>query len=283
MAKYIKKRFNNIKKRYKTKGGGFRTHKAIKGPGNAYSDMRSVVKEIAFIKRSLNVEHKHIDYVFGAKDNANASTQYPTKDYPLVLPLITPIRGTSFNERVGNQIRVVHMTTKLQFIFQNNQDLTQRANVRAQIVFSKNASDVPDITQLYEIDANGHYTPLSMANTQEWDKFVFIKAHDHRKGYTQPTNRYPESQYNAITADPTDGTNMDVTTPANYPLNMATFYSNAKSKESIKITFKNLSEEVECMKPYLLLRSDVISNNSNTIKYDPVAVSGVIRMTYIDN
>lgn len=273
IKKYIKKQgkkfIKKTAKRYTTKTGGARVNK--------------LATDIYTIKRMLNVEHKHLDYKFGAENGADAISQYPTKDYPIILPLNLPVRGTSFNQRIGNQLRIIHITSKIEFIFLNNQDLTQRVSARAQIVFAKNATDVPDITQLYEKDSNGHYTSMSMSNTQEFDKFLWVKAHDHRQSHTQPTNRFPESQYNAITADPTDGEDMSVITPSNTALNSAPYYSNLKSKESIKVMFKNLTDDAETMKPYLLLRSDVTSASSNTIKYDPVAVSGIIRITYVDN
>ncbi len=194
-----------------------------------------------------------------------------------------PIKGLNYNNRVGNQIKITHITSKLEFVFANNTDLIQRSNVRAQILFAKNASDIPTIDELYELDANGHYTPMSMSNTQEYNKFLWIKAHDHKKGYTQPTNRYPLSNSGGRTADPRPNQtpdNIEVDEPATQSLNNALFYSNKKSTESIKVMFKNLSNDVEMMKPYLVLRSDVIDA---TIDYDPITVTGIIRMTYVDN
>ncbi len=269
--KYVKKQFNKgkkfAKKRYTTRTGGARVNR--------------ITKDLAMIKRKLNTEHKHIDFLMGASNTADIIAQRPTKQAPVIVPIPMPIKGLNFNNRVGNQIKITHITSKLEFVFTNNSDLIQRSNVRAQIIFAKNATDVPTIDELYELDANGHYTPMSMTNSQEYGKFLWLKSHDHSKGYTQPTNRYPESQYNAITADPTDGTDMNVMTPGNQAINNAQFYSNKKSQESIKVSFKNLSNDIEQMKPYLLLRSDVIDANPND--YDPIIVSGIIRITYVDN
>lgn len=270
IRKAVKKGVRFARKRYTTRTkGGVRVAR--------------IAKDLAMVKRQLNVEHKHIDYTFGSAGSAHALTQYPTKQTPIILPLNTPVRGTAYNNRVGNQIRIVHMTSKLEFIFQNNTDLIQRTNVRAQIVFSKNASDVPTIDELYEQDANGHYTPMSMTNTQEYKKFLWIKSQDHRKGYTQPTNRYPASNSDALVANPAYNAtgNVNASAVSNVKLNSAQFYSNKQSKVSIKMMFKNGTEEVEMMKPYLLLRSDVIDASPND--YDPIAVSGIIRMTYVDN
>jgi len=265
--KYAKKGFRNLKKvakkRYAPKGK---------------VSIVKVAQDVARIQRSLNVEHKHIDYAFGSATNTG---QRPTKDTPIILALPTPVKGTSYNNRIGNQIRVVHMTSKLEFIFQNNTDLVQRTTVKAQILFAKNSDDVPSIDQLYELDPNGHYTPLSMANTQEWNKFRWIKPLNHLVKNTQYTNRYPPSEPSGTTALGVGGSTWDATDLASQPLNLVSKYSNKSTQCSIKMMFKNNSEEVEQMKPYLLLRSDVIETSAGG--YDPVIVSGTIRMTYVDN
>uniref|UniRef100_UPI0040489B57 hypothetical protein n=1 Tax=Polynucleobacter sp. TaxID=2029855 RepID=UPI0040489B57 len=273
IKKYAKKVFAKgkkyAKKAYTTRTGGLRINR--------------LARDVALVKRKLNTEHKHIDYMFGASGDAQTVAQRPTKSVPIILPLDMPIKGLNYNNRVGNQIKITHITSKLEFVFANNTDLIQRSNVRAQILFAKNASDVPTIDELYELDANGHYTPMSMSNTQEYNKFLWIKAHDHKKGYTQPTNRYPLSNSGGRTADPRPNQtpdNIEVDEPATQSLNNALFYSNKKSTESIKVMFKNLSNDVEMMKPYLVLRSDVIDA---TIDYDPITVTGIIRMTYVDN
>jgi len=268
---YVKKARKAIKravrKRYIKKKSG-----AVK--------ITQVMRDLALVKRQLNVEHKHLDFKFGSGQTVSA--QFPTKSVPIILALPVPARGTAYNQRIGNQLRVVHMTTKLQFVFENNTDLIQRASVRAQVLFAKSGDDVPDITKLYDLDANGHYTPMSFVNTQEYSKYVWIKSLDHKKGYTQPTSRYPLSRFDAKTDDPANQNNeITVTDPASTSLNIATFYSNKQTKLSIHMMFQNGSDTVvEQMVPYLLLRSDVIDA---TIDYDPIAVSGTIRMTYVDN
>lgn len=273
IRKYAKKQFSKLKKgakkRYTTGGGGLRVNR--------------LAKDLAMVKRKLNVEHKHIDFMFGSSQTAQAVAQRPTKQVPVILPLDMPIKGLNYNNRVGNQIKITHITSKLEFIFANNNDLIQRTNVRAQILFAKNASDIPTIDELYELDANGHYTPMSMTNTQEYGKFLWIKSHDHKKGYTQPTNRYPATNSGGDVANPAYNTtgNVSADAVATQALNNALFYSNKKSTESIRVMFKNLSNDVEMMKPYLVLRSDVIDASPND--YDPITVTGIIRMTYVDN
>ena len=267
--KYAKKAYSQVKKRavkrYGTKSGGVK--------------LQQVVRDVAKIQRSLNVEHKHLDFRFGS---ANQTGQRPTKSNPIIIPLPTPVKGTGYNNRIGNQIRIVHMTSKLEFTFQNNTDLVQRTTCKAQILFAKSADDVPDITKLYELDPNGHYTPLSMANTQEWNKYKWVKPLGMMVKNTQYTNRFNYSSTFGETRTEGGVTVYSVTDPADQSLNIVPKYKSASTKCSTRISFKNNSDEVEQMKPYLLLRSDVIESSTGN-DYDPVVVSGTIRMTYVDN
>lgn len=263
------------RKRYGTRSGGVSVAK--------------VARDLMYVKRQLNVEHKHLNYNFGSVAGANASAQIPTKNTPIILPLNLPSRGTNFNDRVGNQIRITHLTSKIQFLFKNNQDLIQRATATAQIIFAKNADDVPIISQLYNQDANGHYTPMSMVNTQEYKKFVWLKSLNHKKSHLQPTNRFNGGAvgssngtlYIPNSSGDLTSTAIDVVNPATQSLNDAFYYSNKQTKCGIRVFFKNLTDECEQMKPYLLLRSDVIESGGE--KYDPVSITGTIRMTYVDN
>lgn len=267
--KAVKKGVRFARKRYTTRTGGAR--------------VAQVARDVMFLKRQLNTEHKHIDFKFGSGQTVIGQT--PTASTPIVIPLPLPAKGTGYNDRIGNQLRIVHITSKLKFLFKNNNDLIQRVNCRAQLVFAKDGSNVPAITNLYDTDANGHYTPMSMVQTQEYNKYVWMKSHDHKRGYTQPTNRYPLTGTNGtVYTHPGTVYNEDITatTPATQSLNDAPFYSNKSSKCSIKVMFENSSDtNVEQMKPFLVLRAD--SPENNNLIYDPVQVSGIIRFTYVDN
>lgn len=268
--KTTKKAVGFAKKRYTTRTGGARVN--------------ALAKDIYTIKRSLNVEHKHLDYHIGS--SGSIVSQRPTKDTPLVIALNTPIRGTAYDNRIGNQIRVTHMTAKYQFTFHNNSDLTQRQNVRARIIFAKNADHVPVISELLAADSNGHYTDLSFTNTQEYKKFLWLKSLDTRKGYTQPTNRFPPSNGAGDTRIPSSSSDPDpvpiqVENIGDQELNIASFFARAETKSSIRMMFANGTDTVEQMKPYLVLTSDVIEATGDD--YDFVTVSASIRMTYVDN
>lgn len=264
--KFVKKGTKFAKKRYTTRTGGVKVNQ--------------LAKDVYTIKRSLNVEHKHIDYKIGS--SGAIVSQLPTKQTPIVIPLNTPIRGTAYDQRVGNQIRVTHMTAKYQFTYHNNTDLFQRQSVRARIIFARNADHVPVIANLLDLDANGHYTDQSFINTQEYKKFLWLKALDTRSSHIQPTNRYPTSGSGGNHIQPiVGGGNESSTSTAIVPLNIANYFKRAEAKTSIRMMFANSSETVEQMKPYLLLTSDVLEDTGDD--YDYISVSAVIRMTYVDN
>lgn len=135
---------------------------------------------------------------------------------------------------------------------------------------------MPSIDQLYDPDANGHYTPMSFVNTQEYKKYIWMKSLSAQKGYTQPTNRYaPYVATNAISIQD------DAVVPSQLTLNHADFFINKQSKTDIRVLFKNGTDLPATNRPYLLITSDVI--DGTPYDYDPVQVSCTIRMTYVDN
>lgn len=270
--KYIRKAAKRVavaRKRYTTRGGGARVAR--------------IAKDLYAVKRALNVEHKHYDFQFGS--GKALTSQSPTKQTPIIIPLPLPVRGVGFNNRVGNQIKITHITSKLQFVFNNNTDLIQRTTAVAQIIFAKSADDIPTIDELYLPDANNHITPMSFTNVQEYKKFLWLKGLKSQKSYTQPTNRYPLSQQAGNTPDPFNSNIvLPVETPANQSLNHATFFVNKQATTNIRVFFQNGSEtDVAQMKPYLVLRSDVIEGVNGTQDYDPIGITGQIRFTYVDN
>jgi len=242
IRKVAKKGVNVARKRYTTRGGGARVAR--------------IAKDLYAVKRALNVEHKHYDFQFGS--GKALTSQAPTKQTPIIIPLPLPVRGVGFNNRVGNQIKITHITSKLQFVFNNNTDLIQRTTAVAQIIFAKSADDVPTMDELYLPDANGHITPMSFSNVQEYKKFLWLKGLKSQKSYTQPTNRYQASSSAGTTSDPTgSGPTQQVAAPAQSSLNHATFFLNKQATTNIRVFFQNGSEtDVAQMKPYLVLRSD---------------------------
>lgn len=260
-ARYVGKK---LKRRYIKKGN---------------LNLKQVAGDVYKIQRMLNVEHKHIDFKIGAANPFGTQALLPTKSTPIIQALKLPDRGTSFNNRIGNQIRIVHMTAKYEFKFKNNTDLVQRVSCRAQILFAKDPSDVPSIDQLYDQDSNGHYTPMSFVNTQEYKKYTWIKGLTASKSHTQPQNRF--NSYAPNTAITTQD---DVVPPSTLTLNHADYFMNKQTKCSIRVLFKNGTDEPATNRPYLLLTSDVIEGSLVAGNhYDPVQVTCTIRMTYVDN
>lgn len=262
IRKVAKKGVAVARKRYTTRGGGARVAR--------------IAKDLYAVKRALNVEHKHYDFQFGS--GKALTSQAPTKQTPIIIPLPLPTRGVGFNNRIGNQIKITHITSKLQFVFNNNTDLIQRTTAVAQIIFAKSADDIPTIDELYLPDANGHITPMSFSNVQEYKKFVWLKGLKSQKSYTQPTPRFLGPTNSLAIAN-----GEDVRTPTAIELNHATFYVNKQATTNIRVFFQNGSEtDVAQMKPYLVLRSDVIEGQG-TPDYDPIGITGQIRFTYVDN
>lgn len=245
--KFIKRGARRVKKRYYGKRKGVKVN--------------TLARDVFKIKRMLNTEHKHLDFKFGSGQTISA--QVPTKDNPIVLAIPTPVKGTAFDERIGNQLKVTHITTKIQFIFENNTDTFARSTARVRLVFSKSADDVPAIANLLEPDANGHYTNLSFVNGQEYKKYAWIKSCDTIQSHRQNQSR-------------ANGTRVD-----GQGLYFATYVKNKQATCNIRMMFKNNSNDVEQMKPYLVLTNDM--PNAGSEYYDPVSITGQIRMTYVDN
>ncbi|WP_445772266.1 hypothetical protein [Rheinheimera sp.] len=270
LKKSAKKAVRFAKKRYSTRTGGVR--------------VAQLARDVMKIKRSLNVEHKHIDFKFGSGQAISAQT--PTNNAPIVLALPVPARGTAYNNRIGNQIRVVHITTKIQFQFANNTDLISRTTGSVRLLFAKSGDDVPTITDLYELDSNGHYTRNSFTNTQNWKKYSWIKPLNTFKSHQDQVNRYPSAQSNGLTSIGEYGTGQfgpidNVITQASVDVNLSKYYVNKQTKTSVKMMFENGSDTVvTMMKPYLLFMADTLPGNPS---YDPVSITGTIRMTYVDN
>ena len=259
-----------LKKRYTTQTGGARVNK--------------IARDLYKIKRSLNVEHKHFDFQFGSGQTVTA--RLPTNNVPIFQALTLPSRGTAFNNRIGNQIKITHITSKIEMTFRNTSDLISRTTASVRLLWAKNGDAVPTIADLYELDANGHYTRNSFVNTQSWNKFVWIKSLNTFKSHQDQVNRYPhpDDYQNAPVGPFSTGVvvNQNVLLPATTALNLSKYYINKQTKTNITVKFQNGSDTVvEQMKPYLLFMSDVIVQNPTN--HDPVSITGQIRFTYVDN
>lgn len=264
------------KKRYTTRTGGARVNK--------------IARDVMKIKRSLNVEHKHFDYNFGASGLAQDGPAQPTRGTPVTLSLPLPERGVAYNNRVGNQIRITHITSKIQMTFYNSSDRVSRTTASVRLLFAKSGVDVPSVEDLYELDQNGFYSRSSFTNTQEFKKYAWIKSLNSFKSVSDQVNRYPLSNSAARAIDegvnpataPFQTTLLNVDEPSTVLLNERRFYINKQTKTSIRVMFQNGSDTiVDQMKPYLLIMSDVPEEGDDRL--DRVIISGQIRFTYVDN
>jgi len=250
---------------------------------NRYYGKRKGVKvatlasDVYKIRRMLNTEHKHIDYSFGSSTGATTVAQFPTALSPIVKELSVPARGTYFNQRVGNQIKITHVTVKLRFRFSNNSDKYSRQTATARVVFAKDGHDTPDESNLYIADANDQYSDMSFTNGQEFKKFLWMK--ECKVTNTQHENRYMYSSGDGLSlTTPAE----DVTSPSTVALNVQDHYRTMSNVVSIRTMFRNGDDSVvEQYKPFLFLTSDCNSDNGTTV--DPVEVSGTVRLTYVDN
>ena len=210
VRKYVNKAFRKgkryAKKRYSTRTGGVRVNQ--------------LARDIYKIKRSLNVEHKHFDFKFGSGQSVSAFQ--PVNNDPIFEGVPLPTRGTSYNQRIGNQIRITNITLKLIMDFQNNQDLISRTTASVRLLFAKSGEDNPTIDELYDLDANGHYTRNSFVNTQNWKKYTWIKSLNSFKSHSDKVNRYDQSNSTA-SAYPENNSGGNQTIDVDDPANKAQY------------------------------------------------------------
>lgn len=229
----------------------------------------AIARDVAFLKTQLNAEHKHIDTIIGAAGSATFATQRPTRETPIVLALNLPSHGTNNNNRIGNQVVFTHVTMKLIFTFDQNNDRYDSITTRARIVWAKDASSVPTIANLLETDANGNYTPNSFTDEQEYRKYIWLKRLNQLQKWR--TNKvYPIG----------DSTGPQ-TQPLQYDVNASTYYKTTQWNGRIRTEFATGTSTCTINKPYLVLTSDVREHTE--YDYNVVNVSGQIRLTYIDN
>lgn len=266
--KSAKKAVAFAKRRYRTRTGGARVNQ--------------IARDVMKIKRSLNVEHKHFDYIFGALNGAQTTAQSPTNNNPITLALTLPVRGTAYNNRIGNQIKITHITSKIEFLFENTSDLFSRRTASVRLLFAKAGNDVPTVSSLYELDQNGHYTRASFTNSQEWKKYMWIKPLNTFKSHMEQTNRYPMSNGAGQTRTSSVDSVLNVDDVAEQSLNLSKYYINKQTKTNIRVMFQNGSDTiVDQMKPYLVFMCDAVVQSGAT--HDPVKITGQIRFTYVDN
>lgn len=243
-----------IKKRYVRKSGNLR--------------YGQIMSDISYLKSSLNTERKHLDIDFtsslgvnGVQNGVNADpVRYgpvaPDKSNPKVLPLALPYRGVEYNQRVGNQLKITHISIRLQIERQNKLNNYASVSYRVFLMFKKSGDDSPiSPDDIYEQDANGNFTPMCYRNPQEFKTFYSPKLLACR----------------GLIRDNLAGNNST---------QKELFYKNMSQKMNVTVKFKNgLDAVCTAMRPFLVLCTD---DNSAT-DTEKTHFTGKVRISYVDN
>jgi len=106
LKKYVKK--------VAKKAGGMVKKRYFKGAGYSRPNLATMVRDLALVKRSLNVEKKHIQSVISnnidiGQTNANVNSGFSVVD---ITPVIT--QGVGYDQMTGNSVKLVSMALSLQ-------------------------------------------------------------------------------------------------------------------------------------------------------------------------
>lgn len=248
--KYAKKQWSKAKSaarsRYTTSTGrGIRVNK--------------IVKDIAYIKRSLNVEHKQVLTRFGPYQSTYGP-QSPVQIAPITNTFLAlPGQGLSNSERVGNNIVVTHISAKFEVLLSSNVAGLNKQPYKVFLIFVKAGvnydlagTSIP-IDDLFDKDFNGSYTQSSYRNKDCYPNFIELKGC-------------------STTANPKftvgDGTNSNM---------LQRFTWNTSCRIPIRFETGNSGAVAQTNKPLLVMMSDVDGSTQKT------TISGDIKLTYIDN
>ena len=113
-----------------------------------------IIKDVAYIKSALNTERKHLDTLItntvtgSLPDHTKHPTAIPHDGASVIHPLVAiPVRGTSYNNRIGNQIKVTHISVSRYIIAHSNTTFAvSNTTLKCVIFFAKNADDIPTET-----------------------------------------------------------------------------------------------------------------------------------------
>lgn len=228
-----------------------------------------ITSDLMYIKNSLNTERKHLE--MDIKDSLSAGQVQrdpyghaiaygparPNRNAALIYEIILPARGTAYNQRIGNQIKLTHMSARLQVERTNKQNSQSTCTWKAFVFFVKDGdATYPTSTDLIELDCNGKYTPMCYSNNQTYKNFI-------RPGGLSKTGFFK---------DPT-ATNNAGNTMFHYP--------RMNQKLNLPIKFEN-GDDFACTqnRPFIMFVSD---DNSVANDTDHIDFTGKIRLSYVDN
>lgn len=231
-----------------------------------------VIRDVQYIKSSLNTERKHMDIKLTETKPANNNDgiqnlingpMVATRQAPVIYKLALPVRGTAYNQRIGNQLKLTHISMRLQVERANKQGYQSTCAYKVFLFFKKDgdvedpSTLTPPITDLIEPDANGTYTPMCYANGQTFKEFYRPKLLCKVGGFKD-----------------------NVTTEA--AGNVQYHYARLDQKVNIPVKFLNGSD-IDCSayRPFICLLSD--DNSNATADTDHLEVTGTIRLSWVDN
>lgn len=259
-ARYAKRQFN---RRYKSKAGGFRVARLAR-------DMR-------YVKSQLNVEHKYIDNDI---QTFHASSTGFSNQYPYIERLTMPRAGTANNERVGNEIKVSHISYRLDCDASVFQDSTiDKVSIKVSLLCAWNPDDVVDndtasaggnannttaeVMLVPTIVGSENYPPYAYTNKPNYKKYV--RLHSEIKSLSQLLQIKPDD--------------VGITHSKNVHLN-------GSFKCNFKPQFEIGSSNLDVLQPFIMIQTDSPGNSLSTggVSSEPQwKVVGKVRMTYIDN
>lgn len=234
------------KRRYGTRTGGVRVAK--------------LVRDVAYVKRSLNVEHKQIRTRWGTYASTYG-VQTPTSTVPMTRGwLALPGQGTTNADRIGNNIVVTHISAKFQVDLQSTVAGTNKVPykvfllfVKAGINYNLSGLDLPS-NDLFDRDMNGFISQSSYRNKDCYTNFIEPNQckHTANPSFTVQEGGVGKSQHR--------------------------FSWNAKCRIPIRFTTgDSTADNPQTNRPVLIMMSDV--DGSNTI----TTIAADVKLTYIDN
>jgi len=223
-----------------------------------------IIKDVAYIKSALNTERKHLDTLItntvtgSLPDRTKHPTAVPHASNTVIYPLAIPVKGTGYNNRIGNQIKVTNISVRYIITHLNTSNMVTNTSLKCLIFFAKNADDIPHATELFEVDANGNVSPASYWNSQEYKNFYFPKG-----------LKYKITSKNIATAPGSPGTSNS---------QLLRYYPKTSVPLQTRITYANDTNTATMMQPYIMFISDAVNSTTDVIKVD-----AQVRLTYVDN
>lgn len=258
--------------------------------GKPYYNIGQMVRDVAYVKRSLNTERKQITFVSGTKTSTDDPTvrfqvavMKPKDDAPVIQRLCLPAQGVKSFHRIGNQIKITHISAKIRVeaILENwAASVGPRLSTpycKLMLGFYKPSdtsagSGEPDIAEIYEKDSVGKYTRGSYRNTQNYKQFYFPK------GCTKFITLNPSG------IPPSGGST------ANHDVVVERFV-NINQRLNVKVPFQidnSGTDEgssnwgtAEGYRPFLLLMTNAEGTGLDGKSY--VLCSAEIKLSYVDN